>query len=185
MAAFFHLFGASAAMVLLLGPAGLGVGQKNAPAVGTRHAANPILKPGSAHWEAHNVLHCSIVRDDVGYKLYYTGEAAPGYAFRFIGVAVSDDGIRWQRHAGNPVIAPSRNIKSDEFDNVHCHTPTVLYRRDSKPRYQMWYSGYQNDSGNRIGYASSDDGLRWVRRVKPVLGHGKPGEFDDAGLRSR
>ncbi|MBI1917234.1 MAG: hypothetical protein HYS12_21220 [Planctomycetes bacterium] len=129
------------------------------------------------------MLHCSIIRDDKGYKLYYTGEAAPGYAFRSIGVALSQDGIRWKKHAGNPVIFPSRDIKSGEFDNVHCHIPTILYRREGKPRYQMWYSGYQNNGGNRIGYAHSDDGLHWVRHPRPVLGFGKPGDFDDGGLR--
>ena len=154
------------------------------PAQASKHPANPVLTPGPDAWDARNVLHCSIVRDDEGLKLYYTGETTPGYEFRSIGVALSGDGIHWKKHPGNPLIAPSRNITSDEFDNVHCHTPTVLYRRQATPRYQMWYSGYQNNSGNRIGYASSDDGLHWVRRREPVLDYGKPDEFDDRGLRS-
>jgi len=162
----------------------LAVSALSSNADGVKHAANPILKPGPAAWDALGVLHCSIVHDDQGYKLFYTGETTPGYAFRSIGVALSDDGIQWSKYADNPLIAPSRDIKSDEFDNVHCHTPTVLYRPDGKPRYQMWYAGYQNDSGNRIGYADSDDGLHWVRHPKPGLGYGSPGEFDDGGLRS-
>jgi predicted GH43/DUF377 family glycosyl hydrolase len=149
-----------------------------------KHPANPVLKPGPADWDAFNVLHCAVVRDEQGYKMYYTGEPVPpGYAFRSIGVALSRDGIRWEKFADNPVIAPSRNIKSDEFDNVHCHLPTVLYQPNRKPRYQMWYSGYQNNGGNRIGYAHSDDGLKWVRSPKPVLGYGKSGDFDDGSLR--
>src|SRR5262249_24492786 len=78
---------------------------------GRKQAANPILTPGPAAWEAGNVLDCSIIRDDKGYKLYYTGEAAPGYAFRSIGVALSADGIHWKKYAGNPLISPSRDIK--------------------------------------------------------------------------
>jgi len=149
-----------------------------------KHPANPVLTPSPKGWDALNVLHCAVVRDEQGYKMYYTGEEAPpGYAYRSIGVALSRDGIRWEKYAGNPVIAPSRNIKSDEFDNVHCHMPTVLYRPNHKPRYQMWYSGYRNNDGNRIGYAHSDDGLKWVRSPQPVLGYGKPGAFDDRGLR--
>jgi predicted GH43/DUF377 family glycosyl hydrolase len=172
-------------LVLVLVPLGTpGAGAEPAGTTGLKHAANPVLKPGPAAWDSLNVLHCAVLRDDEGYKMYYTGETKPGYAFRSIGLATSRDGARWEKHRGNPLITPSRNIKSDEFDNVHCHTPTVLYRRDAKPRYQMWYSGYQNNSGNRIGYAYSDDGVKWVRLPRPVLDYGKPGSFDDAGLRS-
>jgi predicted GH43/DUF377 family glycosyl hydrolase len=174
----------AAASALLTLAASPGTSRELDDRVNPRHPSNPVLGPGPGDWDGHNVLHCAVLRDDDGYKMYYTGEARPGYAFRSIGLAVSRDGVHWEKHPNNPLIAPSRNIQSDEFDNVHCHTPTVLYRRDATPRYQMWYSGYQDNSGNRIGYAHSDDGVRWVRLPKPVIDYGKPGEFDDAGLRS-
>jgi predicted GH43/DUF377 family glycosyl hydrolase len=161
-----------------------GLGDADRAAGDPKHPANPVLKRGPGDWDGQNVLHCAVLEDAEGFKMYYTGEARPGYAFRSINLAVSRDGIRWEKHPRNPLIAPSRNIQSDEFDNVHCHTPTVLYRPDARPRYQMWYSGYQNNSGNRIGYAHSEDGVTWTRLPRPVLDYSEPGSFDDAGLRS-
>jgi predicted GH43/DUF377 family glycosyl hydrolase len=48
--------------------------------------------------------------------------------------------------------------------------------------YKMWYSGHdQNVVGhNRIGYATSEDGIHWDRsESNPVLNLGVPGSFDD------
>jgi hypothetical protein len=35
--------------------------------------------------------------------------------------------------------------------------------------FKMWYQGDSNEADERIGYATSDDGVHWTRRAEPVL----------------
>src|SRR6185369_11571729 len=85
--------------------------------------SNPILTPGPAAWDANSVLHCSIVRDNKGFKLYDTGEAAPGYAFRSIGLD------------GPPLIQPDK-----PYDRGYCQGPSVIYQAESKSYFE-YYNG--------------------------------------------
>jgi predicted GH43/DUF377 family glycosyl hydrolase len=49
--------------------------------------------------------------------------------------------------------------------------------------YKMWYTGFSIDSVGSLGYATSADGLTWVRPMGgPVLEPGSAGEWDDAGI---
>ena len=84
------------------------------------------------------------------------GRAEPVYKIR---MAVSDDGIHWHKH--NHDLIPSR-IEDDEAQA----SPDVFYANGKYHmffcyRYSSRYRGKQN--GYRIGYASSDDMLNWVR----------------------
>lgn len=84
------------------------------------------------------------------------GRAEPVYKIR---MAVSEDGIRWQKL--NRDLVPSR-IEEDEAQA----SPDVCYANGKYHmffcyRYSSHYRGKQN--GYRIGYASSTDLLDWVR----------------------
>ena len=99
----------------------------------------------------------AVLREDDRWRMWYT-------CFR-----------QWGRHAGEPkhvyVIkyAESRDGKQWSRPNVVCidtvapseysiGRPSVLHRG----RYHMWYS--YRGALYRIGYAWSDDGIRWTRR---------------------
>ena len=101
-----------------------------------------------------------------------------GYAYRQIGVATSPDGETWTRYEGNPVLTIDY---SNDVDGVHVHMPTVVIGPDAT--WQMYYSCYQNNVGNRICRASSPDGLTWTPEGV-VLDQGAEGEFDEGSLRS-
>ena len=43
----------------------------------------------------------------------------------------------------------------------------------------MWYHAF-NEQNERIGYATSDDGISWTKRKEPVLDIGSNGSWDDS-----
>ncbi len=46
----------------------------------------------------------------------------------------------------------------------------------------MWYSGYDG-TFNRIGYATSPDGIAWIKHEgNPILDIGSAGQWDDEGV---
>ena len=74
------------------------------------------------------------------------------HSYYHIKYAESPDGIAWRRDGLVCVdlTGEERNIAR----------PCVI---EDQGRYRMWYS-YDAGRGYRIGYAESDDGLRWTRR---------------------
>lgn len=66
--------------------------------------------------------------------------------------AVSEDGVNWTIH-------PDVCLKP-EGEEYAVGRPWVI--RDGR-RYRMWYSIRSFDQPYRIGYAESDDGVRWTR----------------------
>ena len=78
-------------------------------------------------------------------------------------LATSTDGIRWEKHAGNPVL-------TDDFtDGVPRSVTSRCYVRLDNGVFRMWYSFAKPDY--RIHYAESLDGIEWERApIAPVLG---------------
>jgi hypothetical protein len=81
--------------------------------------------------------------------------------------AESQDGVSWRRDGTVAIdLAPGeRNIARA------CVVP------DSRG-YRMWYS-YDAGAGYRIGYATSDDGVRWERRDDEAGIEPSPSDWDD------
>jgi len=119
----------------------------------------PILthgEPGS--WDAIAISPGAIIKEESGYKMYYVGWSYP-YDHWHIGLAVSEDGINWEKYP-EPVlygttdweyrIAPSSVIKIDSI-------------------YYLYYFG--NGTGNtKIGVATSFNGINWTRFTgNPIL----------------
>ena len=142
----------------------------------TKHPT-PVLEAGRDAWEAGGVLHVAVCQVEGVFYMYYTAIAKPGYGYRSIGCATSQDGINWRKKPG-PVLSRG---PAGEFDDVHLHMPSVLYD-DASQKFRMWYAGYQNDRGNTIGYAESADGLTWEKKGQ-VLSFGAPNTFDSGSLR--
>jgi hypothetical protein len=90
-----------------------------------------------------------------------------------IGYATSTDGIVWVKHPGNPVLDLGA---SGTWDDYHVYCPTVFF---DGTKYQMWYSGHDG-STLRICYATSTDGIAWVKHPdNPVLNLGASETWDD------
>ena len=96
-----------------------------------------------------------------GYHLWYTGQAKGRSR---IGYATSPDGITWTRMSDQPVLAPER-----PWEKVAVMCPHVLWDSDTK-LFRMWYSGGEQNEPNAIGYATSPDGLHWVKlEANPIF----------------
>lgn len=74
--------------------------------------------------------------------------------------ATSADGVNWQSH--EIALAPEEPW---EKSAVMC--PSV--QRYSDGSYHMWYSGGETYEPDAIGYATSKDGINWLRLTEPVL----------------
>ncbi len=98
-----------------------------------------------------------VLKSGIGYQMWYTGQAR---GRSWIGYATSDDGRTWTRMSARPVLSAER-----PWEKVAVMCPHVLY--DEKERvYRMWYSGGEQYEPNAIGYATSDDGMRWTKHEK-------------------
>jgi hypothetical protein len=80
----------------------------------------------------------------------YAGKETPTYHMAY---AESIDGIHWPQ-SGTVVLKP----QGSEFGFGRPHI------RKTKGAYELWYSVRSHSQMYRIGYATSEDGLQWVRR---------------------
>jgi predicted GH43/DUF377 family glycosyl hydrolase len=88
------------------------------------------------------------------YQMWYTGQAR-GHSW--IGYATSRDGRSWQRMSDRPVLSAT-----SPWENVAVMCPHVLFDDETK-RYRMWYSAGEQYEPNAIGYATSENGLTWIK----------------------
>jgi predicted GH43/DUF377 family glycosyl hydrolase len=95
------------------------------------------------------------------YHMWYTGQAN---GRSNIGYATSPDGRKWTRRSVEAVLGPSA-----PWESVAVMCPHVMW--DEKVHlWKMWYSGGEQYEPNAIGYATSKDGLRWIKYAdNPVL----------------
>lgn len=140
-----------------------------------------VMEPTPGGWDEHGVETVAVLRAHDGrLRMYYTGHRIVGTAERpswdAIGVAYSDDGITWTKEA-EPVFVPEL-----PWERVCCDAgcdcvwggvlePSVTYAEDQR-LYHMWYSAFGERDGlvtYRIGHATSEDGLTWMREAEPVF----------------
>lgn len=136
-----------------------------------RRPDNPVLRPGlPGSWDGASVHDPRVVWDGRRFLMWYSGYE--GARWR-IGLALSEDGVSWAKHAGNPVLEPGPPGSWDEASVAY--SSVVL--KDG--RYRMWYQGGDSAGAWRIGYATSVDGVHWSKSDRnPVLAPGHKGSWD-------
>ena len=74
-----------------------------------------------------------------------------------IGYATSTDGIHWEKYENNPVLIPS-----ETWEGERVLLPKVIIGDST---FQMWYAGLSPspNSGFKVGYATSPDGINWTK----------------------
>jgi predicted GH43/DUF377 family glycosyl hydrolase len=140
----------------------------------TKYSGNPVLSAGTASWEAGGVLWCGVIKESSGYTMYYTGTDITATYFR-IGRATSVDGINWQRDIiNNPIISVGL---ANQWDDRAACAPQCIYVNNM---YYIVYTGWaQNLYGNKIGLATSPDGINWTKYANnPALNLGASGSWD-------
>lgn len=89
------------------------------------------------------------------FKMWYS--AGENYEPDVICYAESKDGVSWKKHP-NPVMLP---LSKHEWEKAKLGGVSVV--QDKNEEYTMYYIGYQNVDVARICYATSNDGIHWVR----------------------
>lgn len=138
-----------------------------------KYPGNPVFDAGPAgSWES-NLSSACVIRDGDTYKMWYSGW--DGSASR-IGYATSNDGINWIRYPGNPVLDLG---PPDSWDEARVDHPAVVLVNGT---YRMWYRGGNTAGARAVGYATSPDGITWMKYDgNPVLTTGPSGSWDDGG----
>ncbi len=111
----------------------------------TRLPDNPVLRPDrQLGWEKERVTAAQVVPHGGWYYAFYIGFSDVNHAA--IGIARSKDGVRgWQRHPGNPVLAPGLT----GWDRSACYKPFALL---GDGKWRLWYNG-RNGHVEQIGMA--------------------------------
>jgi predicted GH43/DUF377 family glycosyl hydrolase len=120
------------------------------------HWSKPVivLRPNiKTDWES-DLNRPVVIKNGDRYQMWYTGQAR---GKSWIGYATSKDGMSWDRMSDRPVLSPEKS-----WEKVAVMCPHVLYDDQAKV-YRMWYSGGEQYEPNAIGYATSEDGLKWSR----------------------
>lgn len=148
----------------------------SAPRFGFRKSHQVVIGAGGEdRFDSCQAKYPSILKVGDEWWMWYNGRAKDCFTGS-IGLATSHDGLEWVKHAdGRPVF--EHGIPGT-FDSTKVDHPAVLYFGD---RFHMWYTAGDDDSRYTIGYATSQDGLRWQREngAQPVLHAGAEGRFDD------
>ncbi len=133
-----------------------------------------ISRGGAGAWDSTAAGEPSVIKDGSTYKMWYSGQDAGGI-FR-IGYATSSNGASWNKHSGNPVLAPGA---TGSWDAAGIASPTVI--KDGGT-YKMWYMGENAAGKPQIGYATSTDGITWQKHgSNPVVQLGTGFEADGVG----
>ena len=161
------------------GNAGRGSGLSAFPGIGlatshdgttwTKYNTNPILSrtnnsgdPDAIGIAGGSVLRVTAADGKQEWRFYFTGcptigKPLPLNQQKTICLAVSEDGINWQRHGAVMLRDPSR-----DYENVGVAGPVVHQNKDGS--FRMWYSAIGTRWGYySICYAESKDGIHWRR----------------------
>ncbi len=139
-----------------------------------KHNQNPVLDVSSTAWDSLGVETASVLVDEDAipsqrYKMWYAGQTKNEYEYD-IGYAYSANGIQWVKHP-DPVVVVGQ---TGEWDNYFLEGPSVIKENNS---YKMWYAAFDYNADGQvsdykvaIGYATSTDGINWVKYSgNPVL----------------
>jgi len=133
-----------------------------------------VLVPEPGTWEKTSVQAPMVLRENGQYRMWYTGWYEKDSAG--IGYATSLDGITWTKDTlHNPVLG----CGTAAWEAGGAGWCQVI---PFGGEYKMWYVGVDvNRIPTGIGYATSVDGITWVRDTlhNPVLLKGEPGQWDD------
>jgi len=103
------------------------------------------------------------------FVMYYDGTTG---ADEFLGLAVSNDGLNWRGY--NDGASPVLDSTPGAWDSGYVAFGTVIKEGDDV--FHLWFSGGNDDTlNNGIGYASSTDGINWVKDADNPIFHKSDG----------
>ncbi len=160
----------------VLTPSRIGRATASAPEGPWKVDEQPILEPDPEGWDAFALQRPSALLTESGFFLYYLGLGAGGEN-AMIGMAYSEDGIKWRKYndpkTNDPAFAHSDPVFRSEDagwgDEFMLKYPRIKLTPDG---LFLFYHGNNNGRGgrSRIGVATSPDGIHWQRiQDEPVF----------------
>jgi hypothetical protein len=130
----------------------------------TMDPQNPVMTPeAEGDWEVDSYISLAAIHDGTQFRMWYGGCDSVSCQ---VGMATSPDGSVWTRYSENPVYGTG---PVGSFDYGSAQPGTVIRRGGL---YHMWYSAVDTNKfygSGSIGYATSSDGVTWVRYPSAVL----------------
>lgn len=139
------------------------------------NGGNPVMQKGGAGaWDEAGIADFKIIRVGAGdYRCWYHGWRVSDGKGQ-IGYATSTDGITWTKYASNPVLPLALGTWED---SIFCACPLMI----SPTEFHMWYTAVNAAGNNRMGYATSSDGINWTKSANnPVSGFTSTGGSSDS-----
>lgn len=119
-----------------------------------------LLKGRLGMWDEDVSRGCLLLYNDEKYYLWYSGQLN---GVSCIGLALSDDGVNFNRTGNFPI------LKADaKYEGISVMNPCVLWD-DSVNKFKMWYSAGETYEPDVICYAESRDGFSWEKAENAVL----------------
>ncbi len=171
------------------GPPAIGIATSGDGVHFTKLKENPVFAADGTGIDAYGVGAQVIIKGKEGWVMYYNARDISGYGpGSYIGRATADElAGPWYR-TETPVLVTG---KTGDWDAGFVFPTSVLINDDGL--YMMYYSGgtgFDFDSKNYIGLATSADGITWKKynnpataghpyaESDPVLMSGKSGDWD-------
>ncbi len=137
--------------------------------IDTGHRLSGLALAGiPGQWD-ENIESAYVVKANGKYLMYYTGYTDKGDPLKgfpaALGIATSDDGIRFKRLGQLPALSPTMN----GLDTHAIYSPVVVPYQDG---FRMIYCGHAYSGPNpgvRILGATSKDGITWKKHSSAVL----------------
>ncbi len=136
-----------------------------------KYDGNPILGK-----DYGTCFDATVLEENGVYRLYFSWRPKKSIAF-----VESKDGVHWSEPV---IVLEPVETEAHWQDDLNRQ---VVVKKDGK--YHMWYSSQKREGGKGmythswIFYAKSDDGIKWERRLEPVLSGGTA-DWDHNGVMS-
>jgi predicted GH43/DUF377 family glycosyl hydrolase len=144
---------------------GIGYATSSNGVAWTEHSG-PVLVPSRyGAWDSASVEVGSVLWNGTLFLMWYRGTNSTTNQEGAIGLAHSKDGVTWTKSSRNPVLTAS------DTDHGYIASPYVI---KTELTYTMWYVG-RNASSTKpspyssILYATSYDGIKWMKALSPVF----------------
>lgn len=153
----------------------------------------PLFDTGSpGSFDAQWCVLPHVVRmNDNRWHLYYTGNAGQGRglsAFPGMGLATSDDGIKWIRHGDQPVLTRSGEHGDPDAIGVAGGSVLRVLQADGSSHWRFYYTGcpttgepHALNQQKTICLAVSEDGIDWTKRGAVML-RDPVRDYEDIGV---
>ncbi|MFA9375921.1 MAG: hypothetical protein ACERKZ_04115 [Lachnotalea sp.] len=142
-----------------------------------KNDTSPVLDISEQGWDSSYIAAngSAICYNDKIYYYYHGVNKDTGRAS--IGLAISQDGINFEKYGNEPFITSGTE---NTWNSVSVADPYVI---EHEGKIYMYYLGENELGVQRLGVAVSEDGINWIENsLNPIMDVGVDGAFDEMGL---